>query len=153
MAIAALITWLATIGAGWSLLAIWLVEYDRKFQAVAGTRLPLPLIGAHALLALGGLTAWIAYLLAGTQRLAVTSASILGVVAVLGFTMLTRWIGVYRAYKTRSAPVPVSDAAKASSSADAPPERHLPVTLVIGHGLLAVATVVLVVLIALGRGS
>ena len=45
MAIAALILWLATIGAGWSLLAIWLVEYDRTFHETAATRLPIPVLG------------------------------------------------------------------------------------------------------------
>ena len=82
---------------------------------------------------------WIVYLLAGTQRLAVTSAAILGVVAVLGFTMVTRWIGVWRAHQARS--TALDDPSSRSSIIDVPPERHLPVTLVIGHGVLAVATV------------
>ncbi len=151
MAIAALIVWLATIGAGWSLLAIWLVEYDRRFHESATTRLPIPVMGAHALFALGGLAVWIAYLLAGTQRLAVTSAAILGVVAVLGFTMVTRWIGVYRAHKASS--TGPAGTILSVSDRDVPPERHLPVTLVIGHGVLAVATVVLVVLTALMHGT
>ena len=151
MAIAALIVWLATIGAGWSLLAIWLVEYDRRFHESAATRLPIPVMGAHALFALGGLAVWIVYLLAGTRRLAVISAAILAVVAVLGFTMVTRWIGVYRAHKIR-ATVPAGTLISVSDT-DVPPERHLPVTLVIGHGVLAVATVVLVVLATLMHQS
>ena len=147
MAIAALILWLATIGAGWSLLAIWLVEYDRTFQESATTRLPIPVMGVHALCALGGLAVWIGFLLAGTQRLALTATAILGLAAVLGFIMVTRWIGVWRAHKARSAALnaPLGGVV----IIDVPPERHLPVTLVIGHGVLAVATVILVLLTVL----
>jgi hypothetical protein len=147
VAIAALVLWLATIGAGWSLLAIWLVEYDRSFQESATTRLPIPVIGVHALFALGGLAVWIGYLLAGTQRLALTATAILGVVAILGFIMVTRWIGVWRAHRARSTALnaPLGGVVVV----DVPPERHLPVTLVILHGVLAVATVILVLLAAL----
>ena len=147
MAIAALILWLATIGAGWSLLAIWLVEYDRTFHESATTRLPIPVMGVHALCALGGLAVWIGFLLAGTQRLALTATAILGLAAVLGFIMVTRWIGVWRAHKARSAALnaPLGGVV----IIDVPPERHLPVTLVIGHGVLAVATVILVLLTVL----
>ena len=140
MAIAALIVWLATIGAGWSLLAIWLVEYDRAFHESAATRLPIPVMGAHALFALGGLAVWIGYLLAGTQRLAVTSAAILAVVAVLGFID-----GDPLDRRVADAPSPVGGArrpARRGRHIDVPPERHLPVTLVIGHGVLAVVTVI-----------
>jgi hypothetical protein len=146
VAIAALILWLATIGAGWSLLAIWLVEYDRTFHETAATRLPIPVMGVHALCALGGLAVWIGYLLAGTQRLALTATAILGVVAVLGFIMVTRWIGVWRAYRARSAAL---NDPGGVVIIDVPPERHLPVTLVIGHGVLAVVTVILVLLTVL----
>jgi len=37
------------------LLAIWLIEYDREFQRAAATRLPVPVIFLHAVLAVGGL--------------------------------------------------------------------------------------------------
>jgi hypothetical protein len=147
VAIAALVLWLATIGAGWSLLAIWLVEYDRTFHESATTRLPISVMGLHALCALGGLAVWIAYLLAGSQRLLLTSTAILGLVAVLGFIMVTRWIGVWRAHKARVAAL--NDPFGGVIIIDVPPERHLPVTLVIGHGVLAVTTVILVVLTAL----
>jgi hypothetical protein len=150
VAIAALIVWLATIGAGWSLLAIWLVEYDRTFHESATTRLPIPVMSVHALFALGGLAIWIAYLLAGSRRLALTATAVLGVVAVLGFVMVTRWIGVWRAQRARQGG---ADPASLAAVVDVPPERHLPVTLVIGHGVLAVATVVLVVLTALTHST
>jgi hypothetical protein len=40
---------------GLYLLTIGLIEYDHEFQAGAATRLPVPVIAAHALLAIIGL--------------------------------------------------------------------------------------------------
>jgi hypothetical protein len=51
MSAAALFTWIATILAGLILLVIWIIEYDNEFQSAAKTRLPVPVISAHALLA------------------------------------------------------------------------------------------------------
>ena len=55
MSIAALIAWISTVFAGTYLLAIWLIEYDSEFQDAAATRLPVPVISSHVLLAVGGL--------------------------------------------------------------------------------------------------
>ena len=70
MNIAALFTWMVTILAGLVLLIIWIIEYDREFQSAAATRLPVPVISAHALLGLGGLMLWISYLLLDQKGLA-----------------------------------------------------------------------------------
>jgi hypothetical protein len=96
MGIVALIVGLATAGAGLYLLAIWLIEYDRDFQTSAATRLPIPVISSHALLALSALVVWAAYLLLGSDRLAWVALGLLACVAVLGLTMAYRWLGVYR---------------------------------------------------------
>jgi hypothetical protein len=101
MALAALVTWLITASAGLYLLAIWLIEYDREFQSAAATRLPVPVISAHVLLAVGGLGLWALYLITDTFRLAWVAVAVLVVVALLGLTMAARWVGVYR---THSAP-------------------------------------------------
>ena len=61
MSVVSLCTWMATILAGLLLLVIWIMEYDREFQSAAATRLPVPVISAHALLGLGGLVLWGAY--------------------------------------------------------------------------------------------
>ena len=98
MTLAALVTWLITAGAGLYLLTIWLIEYDREFQSAAATRLPVPVISTHALLAVSGLAIWGVYLVTDRPRLAWAAASILVVVAILGFTLAARWIRVYRAY-------------------------------------------------------
>ncbi len=68
MSVAALFIWMITILAGLILLVIWIIEYDREFQSAAATRLPVPVISAHALLAMGGLLLWISYLLLDEER-------------------------------------------------------------------------------------
>src|SRR5215469_3420626 len=80
MALVALIAWLCTVSIGLYLLAIWLIEYDREFQSAAATRLPVPVIGTHALLAFGGLAVWALYLITDVARLAWVAAAALGVV-------------------------------------------------------------------------
>ena len=96
MTVVALITWLTTAAAGLYLLAIWLIEYDREFQSAAATRLPVPVISTHVLLAVSGLVVWVIYLITDVQQLAITAALILVAVALLGLTMAIRWIRVYR---------------------------------------------------------
>jgi hypothetical protein len=163
MPIAALVTWLMTAAGGMYLLTIWLIEYDREFQSVAATRLPVPVISSHALLAVIGMVLWAVYLLTGSPGLDWLVTAILAVVAVLGLTMAARWVGVYRTYGSSrgrrarvSVPVTVGAGgggygAAVSSRTAVPPERHFPVPVVILHGVFAVVTVVLVVLTTLGH--
>jgi hypothetical protein len=146
--IVTVVVWLCTAGAGLYLLAVWLIEYDRDFQTAAATRLPIPVIGSHALLAVTGLVVYSAYLLVDNDRLVWISAAILAVVAALGLTMAARWLGVYRA----TSAVPATPGARQSvitAAGTVPPERHFPVTVVIIHGIFAVATLALVLLAAL----
>src|SRR6478609_3796566 len=63
MPLVALLTWILTASGGLYLLTIWLIEYDREFQSMAATRLPIPVISTHALLAVTGLGVWALYLL------------------------------------------------------------------------------------------
>ena len=154
MGLIALFAWLTTAGAGLYLLAIWLIEYDRDFQRAAATRLPIPILGGHALLAVTGLLAWTGYLVFDDDRLAWAAVIILGGVAVLGLTMAVRWLAVYRAtpaaMRVRVAHGAAGGGAVAAGGPSVPPERNFPVTVVIVHGLFAVATLVLVLLTALG---
>src|SRR5258707_3325773 len=103
MALVALVTWLITASAGLYLLAIWLIEYDREFQSAAATRLPVPVISAHVLLAVGGLAVWALYLITDSYRLAWVAVAVLVVVALLGLTMAARWVSVYHAHDAPSA--------------------------------------------------
>ncbi len=164
MPIAALLTWVMTAAGGLYLLTIWLIEYDREFQSVAATRLPVPVISSHALLAIVGLGLWTGYLLTDRDDLTWAAAGVLVVVVILGLTMAARWIKVYRAYGSRSrrpgVPAAVTvgvgggyGAHAAVSRVAIPPERHFPVPVVIIHGVFAALTVVLVLLTALEHSS
>ncbi|MBF6164498.1 hypothetical protein IU486_06890 [Streptomyces gardneri] len=137
MGIAALITWLSTAAGGFVLLGTWITKGGTRQSAT--THLPPPVVFGHFLLAVAGLVVWIAYLVADTDALAWTAFALLVPVALLGFTMLARWLPVYRD--------------RATPAQDSPAERHFPVAIVGGHGVFAVATVVLVLLTALGVGG
>jgi hypothetical protein len=145
MNVAALFALVLTVLAGLVLLMIWLMEYDRDFQTVAATRLPVPLISAHALLGLGGLMAWGLYVLTDAQQLEWATVADLGVVAVLGLVMAARWIGVYRAYGAPGSSL--------SGLVTVPPERHFPRPVIVIHGISAVVTVALVLLAVFFSGS
>jgi hypothetical protein len=179
MSVFALVAWVITVLGGLFLLAIWLIEYDPDVQRAAATRLPVPVISSHAALALFGLVVWVTYLITGDDQFAYATLAILAGVAVLGVTMAVRWVQVYKsttAPPRRSAKAPAVPAAAAVSSGSAgsvfsansrpdpadpqassdllvPPERHFPLAVVIGHGLFAVTTVVLVLLTVLGLGE
>ena len=142
MTIAVLFAWLLTVAAGLVLLMIWLMEYDSDFQSTAATRLPVPVISAHALLALGGLTVWLTYILVDQERLAWASVAVLGTVAVLGLVMAARWIRVYRTF--------ASPGPSLTRKSTVPPERNFPVPVVVAHGVLGVTTLVLVLVTVLG---
>ena len=145
MSVVALFTWMVTVLAGLVLLVIWIIEYDPKFQSAAATRLPVPVISAHALLGLGGLMLWISYLLLDEEGLAWATVAALGTVASLGLIMAARWIGVYRAVGN---PGP-----SLTRNVNVPPERNFPLPVVVAHGILAVTTLTLVLFTALGVGK
>ena len=145
MSVAALFTWLVTVLAGLILLVIWIIEYDPEFQSATATRLPVPVISAHALLGLGGLMLWIGYLLEDKQPLAWATVAALGTVATLGLIMAARWIRVYRAV--------VDPGPSLTRQMPVPPERNIPLPVVVAHGILAVTTFVLVLFTTLGVGT
>jgi len=180
MPVIALITWIATALGGLFLLAIWLIEYDPDFQRAAATRLPVPVISSHVLLAVGGLAIWIMYLLTDRDVFAYATVGVLAFVATFGLTMAVRWIGVYRGSPLQppaaimaAPPGAVGRPRDAWTSSDAwtagrssmpgpegrpgalavPPERHFPLSVVIAHGVFAIATIVLVLLTVLGVGG
>ncbi len=150
---------------GLFLLAIWLIEYDPDFQRVAATRLPVPVISGHALLALAGLGVWVMYLITDDETLAFITLADLAVVVCFGLIMAVRWVGVHRsrALPSRASLAATTTAHGGTSSwrlgarRDAavaelivPPERHFPVIVVVGHGIFAFTTVALVLLTTLG---
>src|SRR5215469_5083602 len=149
MSIIALITWIAAAAGGLYLVSIWLIEYDKEFQAAAATRLPPVVLVSHVTLAGGGLLVWIAYLVYDSYKLAWTAVLALVLAATLGATMAIRWVGVYRETKAMRLAAVVDS----SPMGVGPPERNFPLPVVIGHGLFAVTTLALVLLTALGVGG
>jgi hypothetical protein len=91
---------------------------------------------------------WIIYVATDSDALAWVAFVLLAVVAVLGFTMFAIW------YQRRQrGPVAATGVAGNPGSSETPPEQHFPVPIVGLHGLLAVTTVVLVFLTAVGVGD
>jgi manganese efflux pump family protein len=140
---AALIAWVLTAGGGFVLLTIWLARGGMQQGREGGGRIKPPLILSHFLLAAGGLVIWIVYLAADKDVLKWIAFVILVVVALLGWTMFAIW------RRRRQARGAVAEAV----SPDTPAEQRFPVSIVALHGVLAVTTVVLVFLTAVGVGS
>jgi manganese efflux pump family protein len=139
---AALITWVLTAGGGFVLLSIWLARGGMR-QSDGGNRIRPPLILSHFLLAAAGLVVWIVYLVSDTDALKWIALVVLAIVAALGWTMFAIWL------RRRQARAAVVEAATPGT----PAEQHFPVPVVALHGVLAVTTVVLVFLTAIGVGD
>ncbi|HEY7018760.1 MAG TPA: hypothetical protein VH297_09875 [Gaiellaceae bacterium] len=139
---AALIAWIVTAGGGFVLLAIWLSRGGMRQGREPGSRIRPPLILSHFLLAATGLVIWIIYVVTDSDALAWVAFVLLAIVAVLGFTMFAIW------YQRRQ-----RGAVREAVDPGTPAEQHFPVPVVALHGLLAVTTVVLVFLAAVGIGS
>jgi hypothetical protein len=146
MGVAALISWLVTAFFGLYLLAVWLIENDVTHRGAAASRLPVPVIVGHVLLALTGLVCWVIHLLSGSDTAGWVAVGVLGGVATLGLTMFTRWIPVHAAF------VKAETARGMSAEFDYPAERAFPLTMVTAHGVLAVTTLILTLLAMLGVG-
>ena len=135
----ALFSWLATAGVGGFLLYLWAMRATRS--AATGRLsygrpppyIPRWLVVTHVVLALGGLVAWVGSL-ALVDDFAYVALPTLLMVALLGASMFVRWLGSRRARRA------------ALALNRAPSESRLPTLAVVSHGLLGVATVVLVLL-------
>lgn len=134
MDIASLIAWILTAGGGAVMLAKWVGgggHRESTRSALAPTS-----VFSHMGLAVLGLVLWIAYLVTDNQAVGWIALALLLPVVVIGFAMVRRWLSVYRGYSAGGQPSAVQDA----------PERSFPVPVVVGHGLLAVVTIVLTLL-------
>jgi hypothetical protein len=149
MSIVALATWITAAAGGLYLVSIWLIEYDKEFQAAAATRLPPVVLASHVALAGGGLVIWAGYLVFDNDNLIWVAALALLLAATLGGFMAFRWISVYRA--TRE--LRLQAAVDGRSIGVGPPERNFPLPIVIGHGVFAFTTIALVLLVAFRVGG
>jgi hypothetical protein len=135
----ALISWVVTAGGGFVLLGLWL-RHGGMRQREPGRQIRPPLILSHFGLAATGLVLWIVYVFSDSEVLAWIAFAVLVAVALLGWTMFAIW------WRRRQA----SAAGAPGSTPGVPAEQHFPVSIVTLHGLLAVTTVVLVFLAAVG---
>jgi hypothetical protein len=153
---AALIAWVVTAGGGFVLLSIWLARGGMRQGGQGGSRIRPPLILSHFGLAATGLVLWIIYVANDSDTLAWIAFVILAVVAVLGWTMFAIW-WQRRQRGATAATVGMSRTGDGGSPGsrgdDTPAEQRFPVPIVALHGILAVTTVVLVFLTAIGVGG
>jgi hypothetical protein len=139
MSIAALITWVVTAGFGLTMLGIWL-----RNGGSDKTHLRPPVLFSHFGLAAGGLVVWVVYLFVDSTPLAWIAFVDLLVVAVAGDLMAFRWTKDHRV---------AAHAVGSMSAVEGLAEQRIPTPVVVLHGVFAVATVVLVLLAALGVGG
>jgi len=144
---AALITWIVTAGGGFILLGLWLRRGGMAQSRQSGRVIRPPLILSHFALAATGLVLWIIYVASDSDALAWIAFILLAVVALLGFTMFAVWL-----QQRPGAGGSPSTAPAGSPSPSDPAERGFPVPIVAAHGIVAAATLVLVLLTAAGVG-
>src|SRR4051812_7675552 len=134
---AALITWVLTAGGGFFMLGLWLKHNGMRQSEQPGTRIRANRILSHFVLAATGLVLWIIYVATDSELLAWIAFALLALVALLGFSMLATWL----AQRGRTTPTVATGPSEAATA-----EQHFPVPVVALHGVLAVATLVLVLL-------
>ena len=166
--LAALAAWAVTVAAGTWLLAGWIAQggLRRDYARVAGV--PRAVIAGHFTLALTGLAIWIAFLATGTAALAWAAVAVVLSVAGLGMATLAGGLpeqrqpgnGQPEPQPATAGPPGTRPAGPGSASTGLQPARMpaigvpagKPLTVIALHGALASATILLVVLAAIGAG-
>jgi hypothetical protein len=145
--LAALAAWAVTAAAGTWLLAGWIAHggLRRRHARVAGV--PRAVIVGHFTLALTGLVIWIVFLATGTAALAWAAVAVVLLVAGLGMATLAGGLPEER----RPSGGPPDPQPSARTAAIAVPAGR-PLARIALHGALASATILLVVLAAIGAG-
>lgn len=140
--LAALAVWFVTAAAGAYLLAGWLGAGGWRWRRIRPARaVPMAVLG-HFGLALTGLGIWVAFVVTGLTALAWVAVGVVVLVAGLGMGVL----GAALPEPGRS-PELVRRPAPAGA-----PRARMPVTVIAIHGMLATATILLVLLAAVGAG-
>jgi hypothetical protein len=141
----ALVLWVLTAGGGFVMLGLWLKNGGMKQSDDPGDRIRSARILSHFALAATGLVLWIVYVAADEDALAWIAFVLLAIVAAIGFSMLFIWLR----QRTKEPAAPAGGAPDET----VPAERSFPVAIVAGHGVLAAATLVFVLLTAAGVGD
>lgn len=167
--LAALAAWAITVAAGTWLLAAWVAQggLRRRYARVAGV--PRAVVVGHFTLALTGLVIWIAFLATSVPALAWVSVAVVLSVAGLGMATLAGGLPEQRRPSdgplepqpaTAASPAPAGAAGARSRGVGSAPARTAaivvpagkPLAVIALHGALASATILLVVLAAIGAG-
>jgi hypothetical protein len=162
MALAALVTWVITAGLGLFMLSTWVTNGGTRTDGSSASHFRPPVVFGHFLLAAAGLIVWVIYVVTDSRILAWVAFVDLLVVAVIGDTLVIRWLkdrqggsrepaGTPRLRREAAGSTATRGQARTATSMLA--EQRIPQTVVIAHGIFAVATVVLVLLAALEIGG
>ena len=148
----ALLAWLATAATGGFVLVRWLLAGGSPLRRTVTAAPPAVILG-HVGAGVLGLVLWVSFMLSGAVALAWTALAILAPVAGLGMTVLllglpgpVRPLSGTRAAETRAA-------GARAVGARAPGRRtRIPVLAIVGHGIFAVAALLLVLMATIGAG-
>jgi hypothetical protein len=148
LGLAALAAWIVTAAAGSYLAAGWLAHGGLRRRRTQAAGPPAVIIVSHFALAAAGLGAWIAFVAADVSVLAWIAVGLLVPVAGLGMAALVAALPEPAASGGATRPGPQLAARLAETSA--PARARMPVTVIAAHGVLAMATILLVLLAAVG---
>ncbi|HLI42016.1 MAG TPA: hypothetical protein VKV35_10275 [Streptosporangiaceae bacterium] len=89
--IAALISWLLTVGIGVYMLCTWIARGGLRRQRATGAGVPPPVVFGHAGAAVAGLAVWAGYVGSGWRPLAWLGVVLVGTAISLGICTVTLW--------------------------------------------------------------
>jgi hypothetical protein len=147
LSLAALISWLVTIGLGVSMMARWITRIRRPGRRPRRERGPV-LNFTHFGLALTGLLAWISYLATGLAGLAWAGCGLLLAAASLGMTLVFL-VPAATAGATGPAGGPPAGGPPTDDSSSA---GRPPIVVIAAHITAACITILLATLAAIGSG-
>lgn len=154
MDVVALVCWVAAAFGGFYLLATWLQSGGMRQQHHGPTRFPAVLVFGHFTFAGAGMLVWLAYLFDQQQHTAALALALISVTALLGAVLFARWLPGQFSPPTlaRSATSPgdTGNAERITAAEEPAAEQTFPLASVVGHGVLAALTLVLVLVITLG---
>ncbi|MEV6769212.1 hypothetical protein AB0N05_11355 [Nocardia sp. NPDC051030] len=128
------------------ILGAWLTKDEvRRARVRHGRhrRLPPALVFGHVTLALVTASAWTTFVVVGNHDMATAAVVLLTATAILGVTMLIRWMPTYRS---------LSASGKGPGAAHrVAREANLPIRVVITHGCFAVSTATTALLVVIAN--
>lgn len=162
LSLAALAAWIVTAAAGVYLLAGWLAHGGLRRRHIRAAGLPPLVILGHVALAVAGLGIWIAFTATGVPALAWTGVGLILPIAGLGLATLVTGLPE-PAETAATGPADTGPAGAAGAGGDgagpplatrtaavaAPAKVRMPWTVIAAHGVLATATIMLVLLAAI----